>query len=61
MNREEFDSPFETLVIIEFSPECSPKIKNWLNLKLKNEANLLTKFSENSQNQVKIFYTKPQD
>ncbi len=53
---------FETLVVIEFDSKCSQDVKNWLSNKLKtskdkNGAELLTKYTANSKNEVKIALT----
>ena len=47
----------DTLVVIEFDPNCSQDVKNWLQNKLKtpkekNGAELLTKYTVNSKNEV---------
>ena len=48
---------FETLVVIEFDSKSTQGIKSWLESKLKttkekNGAELLTKYSKNSNNEV---------
>ena len=53
---------FETLVVIEFDSKCCQDVKNWLSNKLKtskdkNGAELLTKYTANSKNEVKIALT----
>ena len=56
------DELFKTYVVIEFDSKCKSDIKRWLENKLKapkdkNGAELLTKFSTNSKNEVfKRFY-----
>ena len=51
------DELFKTYVVIEFDSKCKSDIKRWLENKLKapkdkNGAELLTKFSTNSKNEV---------
>ena len=53
------DTSFETCVVIEFNPKCKQDVKTWLDKKLralkeKNGAELLTKFTVNSKNEVII-------
>ena len=62
--REEMNSNqdlFETLVVIEFDSKCSQEVKHWLERKLKaskdkNGADLLTKFTVNTKNEVYNYF-----
>ena len=51
------EDQFETFVVIEFDSKCKQDIKTWLENKLKaskekNGAELSTKFTPNSKNEV---------
>ena len=43
---------FKSFIIIEFEQSCAIETKTWFEKELKDHADLLTKFSDNSKGQV---------